>query len=137
MAIAHAPNRWRFEIDVPDAFPEYNTGVILFKNTELVRNLLVDWYELFTSQLDANSISSQDQPSFRYLLYKSDIRFATLTPEYNCRFTIGAMVSHRVKILHGRTDDYKKIAKEINEYELSSGGYLKARSVKYEEKVMF
>jgi hypothetical protein len=133
MAIAHAPNRWTLKLEnVPDSFPEFNTGVILFRKNELVKEFIDAWYEKFVRQLDARlKIASQDQVSFRELLYSSKIRFHVFTPEYNCRFNMGVGVSHRVKILHGRTRDFKFVAKDINSAALNAVGEPGIRWEKY------
>lgn len=133
MAITHAPNRWTLKLEnVPDLFPEFNTGVILFRKNGLVKEFIGTWYEKFVGQLDAGlKIPSQDQVSFRELLYSSKIRFHVFTPEYNCRFNMGVGVSHRVKILHGRTRDFQFVAKDINSSDLSVVGEPGLRWKKY------
>ncbi|MGD1716608.1 hypothetical protein [Dapis sp. BLCC M172] len=57
-----------------------------------------------------------DQPSFREALYHSNLRVATLIPEYNCRFVMAGYVDREVKILHGRHTNLPAIAKRINSY---------------------
>lgn len=116
IALAHAPNRWTHKLSsIPDSYPEFNTGVILIKKSEAVTFFLKNWVEKYSTQLETKIIlPSGDQPSFRELLYFSTLRVATLTPEYNCRFSMGTLVSHKVKILHGRSTNFKKILTEIN-----------------------
>ena len=100
---------------ISDAFPEFNTGVILINKTWRVRRFLSEWKRSYVNDLIQDiDFPSKDQIRFRESLYQSKIRFATLTPEYNCRFTMGCMVSHKVKLLHGRSKDFNKIAEEIN-----------------------
>lgn len=55
-----------------------------------------------------------DQPSFREAVFNSELKIATLTPEYNCRFIIPTFISGKVKILHGRCDDLSLVAKKTN-----------------------
>lgn len=117
LAVAHAPNRWTAKLDlVPDAFPEFNTGVLLFKRTFRVKKLLKKWKQEYKKALKQGiDFPSKDQPNFREVLYNSNVRFTTLTPEYNCRFNMGAMVSHNVKILHGRHEELSAIKNKIND----------------------
>jgi hypothetical protein len=87
IAVAHAQHRntpsslapWRLKL--PDAFPQFNGGVILFRKSPKVIQLLEEW---------ANSYKEaelrHDQPTLRELLWLSDLRIATLPPEYNVRY---------------------------------------------------
>jgi lipopolysaccharide biosynthesis glycosyltransferase len=116
IAAAHAPNRWTYKLEnIPEAFPEFNCGIILFKRNEKVNSFLSNWYSEYMRQIDIKlEVPSDDQPPFRELLFLSDLRIATLTPEYNCRFNMGAVVGHSVKILHGRISDFNYVKKFIN-----------------------
>lgn len=129
LALAHAPYRYTYPLEkVPACFPEFNTGVIVFKSTPDVNALFERWLttyrELHTKTL--NDLSWQnpgtgirgaltrDQPAFRSEVYGSRIQVATLPPEYNCRFESPGYVHGLVKILHGRNFDLDTIAQEIN-----------------------
>ena len=87
IALAHAHKRnararlrsWRTAL--PTAFPQYNSGVILFRRTPAVLAVLEDWRRYFRE-----AGFSQDQMTLRELLWLSDLRIATLPPEYNVRF---------------------------------------------------
>src|SRR5690349_17051347 len=70
---------WR--IQIPPAFPQYNAGVLLFRKTEAVMQLMKDWSQAFRE-----AGFPQDQITLRELLWLSDLRIATLPPEYNVRF---------------------------------------------------
>ncbi len=86
IAIAHAHNRyvdrtmqvWREPL--PDAFPQLNSGVILFRKSDEVLKLLEDWSKAYR---DAGF--KKDQVTLRELLWQSDLRFYVLPPEYNIR----------------------------------------------------
>lgn len=84
VALAHAPNRvkrltqWR--IPLPPTFPQFNTGVFLYKTSPAVMSLLREWVDAF----HAAGFRS-DQVTMRELLWLSDLRIATLPPEYNLR----------------------------------------------------
>jgi hypothetical protein len=67
---------WRRPL--PNAFPQFNGGVIAYRRTPEVMAFLAAWAEaLRTSRL------KRDQPVLRELLWESDLRIATLPPEYN------------------------------------------------------
>ncbi|MCU4926481.1 putative nucleotide-diphospho-sugar transferase [Halobacteria archaeon AArc-dxtr1] len=87
-------------INVPEAFPEYNSGVIAFRDTKRVRSLFESWqkyYETFGYE--------RNQPALRVALFESDVNLATLPPEYNfMTHTIG-FASGDVKILHQGSSD--------------------------------
>jgi hypothetical protein len=95
IALAHAQHRgagnlkpWR--IDLPDAFPEFNSGVVLYNSTPAVIQFLHDWGNHFnTDWIEAGTRNEQlehDQTTLRELIWLSDLRIATLPPEYNVRY---------------------------------------------------
>lgn len=112
LAAAHAPNRFTRELsDVPEAYPEFNCGVLLFRRSALQRGFFADWLERYRVQA-SNHPDSYDQPPFRAACYHSGLRVATLPSEWNCRFTMGGYVNQPVGILHGwaAEADYRRIA---------------------------
>lgn len=119
IAVAHAPRRMIkkypvYDSEVSESFPEPNTGVILFKKSPKVEQFFSEWYNLYYKYREVAVHQPCDQPAFRDALYKSDLRIATLTPEYNCRFEWPTFVSGKVKILHGRHPDLPEVASRIN-----------------------
>ena len=122
IAAAHSPSRAIYEVDgVPDAFPEFNTGVILFGGSPAIRAFFASWAETFTRYLERRASGEvrwlrpadkrvhvlNDQGTFREALYRSRLRVATLPPEYNCRFSAPGFVDGPVRILHGRGLDFR------------------------------
>lgn len=120
--------------DIPDSFPELNTGVILFKKSSKVKALFSNWLDLYLKdkkkgienlypkELLKNNKAFQrrramkgihNQPTFREALYKSNLRITTLTPEYNCKGQIG-FVNWKVKIIHSRKKEIESINRIIN-----------------------
>lgn len=111
IAVAHAPMRHVFfhspklrdasshpknEVcpNIPLCFPEFNTGVILFKKT--CDLLFKKWQELYLTNFVKHP---HDQGAFRRAIYFSSLRIATLAPEYNDRRNrIGCFISHQRKI---------------------------------------
>lgn len=87
IALAHAHARYRpatrasWTTAIPETFPQFNSGVIAFRGTEATRALLKDWSEAYAS---AGFV--KDQVTLRELLWRSDLRIATLPPEYNVRY---------------------------------------------------
>jgi hypothetical protein len=85
MAHAHARNRaatravWTRELS--DAYPQFNTGVIAVRRNAQTRALLQDWSKSYRE-----AGFRKDQVTLRELLWASDLRVATLPPEYNIRY---------------------------------------------------
>lgn len=104
LAAPYAPNRVNEEAieDIPDTFPEINTGVVLFKKSKAFMEFVDVWAKRY--KVHEKQGFTIDQASFRESLYYTDIRHHVLPPEYNMRFenvSVG-YVSGDVKIMHGR-----------------------------------
>ncbi|MFB6295007.1 MAG: hypothetical protein ABEI97_04560, partial [Candidatus Nanohaloarchaea archaeon] len=89
--------------DVPICFPELNTGVIVYRKDD-VKELFDDWLQRYESYLEENheNTVSHEQPAFSEALYHSDVRYVTLTREYNCAYPNLGYVQGKVRILHGQ-----------------------------------
>src|SRR5882672_5126789 len=88
--------------DIPESFPEFNTGILMLKRSEKVDRLLGEWGDLYRAYLEAKPGEKiNDQPFFRVAAYYSDVRIATLTREYNCKFRGQGYLNGKVKVLHG------------------------------------
>lgn len=103
--------------DLPRAFPEYNTGVLLYNNCEKVNKLFESWNRRYNSQN-----YNRNQPAFRRILYESDIEFTTLPSEYNFRSDRVGYACGEIKILHHASLDateaeLSKLAEILNAYE--------------------
>ncbi|TKX74499.1 hypothetical protein EXE46_09070 [Halorubrum sp. GN11_10-6_MGM] len=101
---------------IPDGFPELNTGILLFKDTNGTKRLFNRWQDLYLAHREAGI--QFDQPSFREALFSEDISHSVLPPEYNVRFgdvSVGYL-GGKAKILHGRRDSgvYSKFASQLN-----------------------
>jgi hypothetical protein len=117
LAVAHDANRTPRRLaqkqpELPNSFAQLNAGIILFKASSHMRAFLSEWLRLY--QEPQYDDYWGDQYAFRLALYKSDLRFATLTPEYNCRFRKPMYLHGSVKILHGRHSDLHGVAKQLN-----------------------
>jgi hypothetical protein len=86
VALAHAALRntpkadARWRIDLPKSFPQFNSGVFLYRRNEPVLRFMRTWAEAFRE-----FGSKRDQATLRELLWLSDLRIHTLPPEYNLR----------------------------------------------------
>jgi hypothetical protein len=91
--------------DIAASFPEFNTGILLVKRSLRTQQLLQQWGDLYQAYLQEKPDQPlNDQPFFRAAVYYSDIRMATLTREYNCKFRGQGYLNKAVKILHGHVD---------------------------------
>jgi hypothetical protein len=127
LAAVHAPYRAQYQVcEVPDCFPEYNVGVLLFRKSKPTELFFERWAQLYRED-GLKSLTwlfpggeswyrhaIPNQPSFRRSLYESGLRIATLPPEYNCRFPFPGFLHTKVKILHGRIHSFTKISEELN-----------------------
>jgi hypothetical protein len=117
LAAAHAPVRPVVTInDVPETFPELNTGVVCFRCSDEIDSFFERWSENHRNQINhgrpsetvtLNSASTlsdipfgkmHHQPSFRESIHHSEIQFAALPTEYNYRGSVWAY--DEVKIIH-------------------------------------
>ena len=133
VAVAHAPFRVNppnyrvlktFIDTIPDSFPQFNTGVILYRRSPATASLWKSFALLhqrdwdFAQQTGTGFID--DQPAFREALYHSQVRFATLPTEYNCRFSMPAtprttgFLGEPAKILHGRAPNLDVASRTLN-----------------------
>lgn len=98
-AIHQSDEGYEFEMpDVSNAMPEFNTGVIAFKLTPAVKQLIADWDASF----DDHTLTGTDQYHLRKTLYRSDVRFAVFSSAYNFIIYYPNFVIQTVKIVHGR-----------------------------------
>ena len=122
VAAPHAPIEEDELVDLPYAFAEPNSGVIVYKKTSDVLKMFSVYEEHYMYALEhyikkENNIPP-DQPSFRYALYKNNISFVFLPHEYNCMIDFPCFLSGEVYILHGHYGraTMQKMEKTINQY---------------------
>lgn len=102
--------------DVPNSFPLVNGGVLMFKKNERVKDMLELWENIYYSTLDENE-REFNQPSLREAVYKSNVRYFPITPEYNCYIDLPGSLDGKVKMIHGRHPDIEAAANELNKTE--------------------
>ncbi len=124
IAVAHNHDRSVYDPPgIPDSFPEYNTGVVAYRNDDKFRDFTRSWDAIYKHLYDGEN--PQNQPSFRKALYESDLRIATLPPEYNLMLRYPGHAIGEVKLFHGRLldietpgagkfTDVEKAARKIN-----------------------
>lgn len=67
-------------VRTPYAFPQLNSGVLLYRRSAAMLGFLREWHRRFKA-----SGVSRDQIVLKDLLWESDIRFYVLPPEFNLR----------------------------------------------------
>lgn len=87
---------------VPECFIELNTGVIAFRREPDVMEVFDQWLKACLEARRETDAHTQDQPSFRKVIYSSRLRIATLPSEYCFRLHSPDSARTAVKILHGR-----------------------------------
>ena len=86
LALAHdvrrvsALVREGFAEDTPYAFPQLNTGVLLYRRSQTMQAFFAEWARRYREAGRA-----RDQITFKDLIWASDIRFYVLPPEFNLR----------------------------------------------------
>jgi len=87
IALTHAPlKRVGTQINsIPNSFPEFNGGVIFLKNSVEVLEVMQRWSDDYHARNIKTRYGHRDQPYLRRALWESDLRIATLLPDYNNR----------------------------------------------------
>ncbi|MFT3670958.1 hypothetical protein [Aestuariivirga sp.] len=70
----------KYKIDIPQAFPQINCGVLLYRKSDATERLFRSWITLYNE-----GGFTRDQIPFREALWTSDARFYAFAPEYNTR----------------------------------------------------
>ena len=102
VALTHAPlKRVCTQIDhIPNSFPEFNGGVIFFNDTPEVKSVMQRWSNDYHAKNIKTRYGHRDQPYLRRALWESDLRIATLLPDYNNRrrSNLKTCIRHRHKL---------------------------------------
>lgn len=94
---------------IPVSFPEFNSGVLMYRKNQQTDCFFADWAMLYTEWG-----GGQDQPPFRHMLYNSGIRFGVLPSAYNFRLPFPNGIWGAVKIFHGREKHMAAVCDKIN-----------------------
>jgi hypothetical protein len=117
IAAAHAVTRHTTKtwVEIPDAFPEFEVGVLGIHKNERTLKLFRLWKELFDSYYTV--YGNNDQGPFREAVWRlPEIKVATLTVENHCRWGFGCYVAGLARILHSRNtmEEQAEVARIIN-----------------------
>jgi hypothetical protein len=93
--------------DTPSTFPEFNSGVIAFRNSRAVQSFFDLWKQYYDEDHARSSDRVWDQKSLRRSLFLSGLRIASLPPEYNFMPTTPGFAMTPIHIAHGR--DFSQI----------------------------
>ena len=123
IAAAAEPARYLYQIaGVPAAFPELNTGVVLYRKNSAVLELIQQWDEMYRNEIESKISAGvrpwHDQLSFTKVIYDSKLKFFTLPPEFNARILMPQAVSGAIRIAHcrlKRPDRYEANLGKLNE----------------------
>jgi hypothetical protein len=107
IAAAAEPARYLYTISgVPTAFPELNSGVILYKKQETVLEMIHEWDKIYREEIEAKISAGarpwHDQLAFTKAVYNSSLSFFLLPPEFNARVLMPQAVSGPIRIVHCR-----------------------------------
>ncbi len=139
VAAAFAPGyRGLADPEVPTAFYEFNTGVVAWRACERTSQFMRAWQETYLAWLADEPFAgagkakprrvarsratgrshslggAADQPAFRRCAWQHDVRLFVLAPEYNLRLGEPTAIVDRVRVIHGRRDDFAALAARIN-----------------------
>jgi len=105
---------------VPDAFPEFQGGVLAFRRSAALTAFFARWLELYDAfrapgRPDRKAYANlTDQKSLRLALYESSLRLAVLGPEYDFTPSHVNFACAGVRLLHSRGDDPARFERRIN-----------------------
>ncbi len=104
---------WHYKLPgIPDAFAEYNTGVIAFRRNAAVASFFGAWRQDYDKLHSSHGFVS-DQPAFRSAAFRSVARLAPLPSEYHFITSTPNYTMWQVRLLHGR-GDLGRDAAELN-----------------------
>ncbi len=104
---------WHYTLpEVPEAFPEYNTGVIAFRRGPATDEFFRTWRADYEKLHAANGFVT-DQPAFRRAAYRAGVRIAPLPSEFHFITITPNYTMWAVRLLHGR-GDLPALARDLN-----------------------
>ncbi|MFH0946682.1 MAG: hypothetical protein V2A76_15920 [Planctomycetota bacterium] len=109
-----AEERWQ-PPGVPDCFTQPNSGVMAFRNCRAVQKVFREWLRIYRKQRKSFPRPGQDQAALQQALYESRVHTYVLPTEFNLRTNRPATLSTRVRVLHGRPDDFLSLEREVNQ----------------------
>lgn len=122
LAACHSPGyRGLGDTEVPDAFYELNTGLLLWRSTPAMSAFLEDWLQTYNRWCEDPPFKHAgrmdgyaDQPAFRRCVWQHQVQLCVVGHEYCYRTTQCGQVADRVRAVHGRHEDFERVAKILN-----------------------
>ncbi len=114
MAAHESAREHDFIEPIPSAFPELNSGVIVFRRSQEVGGFLDDFLTTYEPLVEK---VAGDQTAFRLCLYRSQLKVWILPSEFNCQIRQAGFLGAEVKILHGRNLNLRNVGERINRYD--------------------
>jgi hypothetical protein len=110
-----------FQSEIPEAFGELNTGMMVFKATPTVIGLLKDWHGAYLetskwlSRFGTDKwMLTNEQPAMRHLLYhRPEVKLWVLPTEYNALRHYGTYLWGKAIVVHGRVN-IEAVAERMN-----------------------
>jgi len=100
--------------DIPDGFPEYSGGIILFKKNNRVEEFFKTWQRNMKTWYNLTGVE-KDQPALRVSLWQCEnLKTHTLPPEFSIRTKKYHNIVPRVYHFHNITE--KSLKKELNKW---------------------
>lgn len=94
----------------PDAFPEWNSGVLFLSGRQTTTDLIEYWQSLLSRGYEGGS----DQWLLRVALWQGAGRSHVLPPIYNCRLPLRPSVYGQIRVLHAEHPNLEQVAKALN-----------------------
>ncbi|MCF8359099.1 MAG: hypothetical protein K9H26_10095 [Prolixibacteraceae bacterium] len=109
----------------------YNSGVIVYNKNEKTNKLFKKWLEIFQYKFN---LYWGDQPALMEAFLHCNLKIYTFPNIYNFRFNYyNGIIDGKIKILHGRTDNYSILEKVINKVECHRGWNPTKQKILYSE----
>jgi len=107
------------ELEFPESFPEFNSGVMVYKDSEKIKDFFSEWNDYY-SEIDREMVPYEtNQPALRAALYRSNIKYITLRKEYNFQINHHRSARGRIKIFHDSYNspvDLEPLARAANSF---------------------
>ena len=95
-----------------------NCGVIGFRRGAVVEQQLRAWHSTYVAKLQGGGMLEgrfeSDQSSFLEAWLHTAAKIYTLPPVWNFRVPFPATLNGAVRLVHGRHDDYARLARRLN-----------------------
>jgi len=109
---------------IPDPFPEYSGGIILFRKSDAVKQFFQAWRDNFEKWVKLTGEFKKDQPSLRVSLWQcKDLKIHTLPPEYSLRDKKYHNITPRIFHIHNLAN--KSLNKWVAKWTTKNPGKIK------------